>query len=346
MIKKMLKKLIPLAAAAGLAAQSLSGQSLEEKIKNENAAAQNTPKVELLTNYEAISQNKTSNYNIVYNMPGSDSFKPIKPILMSILKRELNSYSSLIESIKNLSEKEKITLLSAVSGLCYRGCYNTELTDAELESQEMFFNRLQNSLSTGEDDAFGVCKQISSHIEKLAKDIGFKSATVSGLSDSKAGHTYNLIKTNDGLVLIDGYSTLFADTKNIEEILNSYQDNLNSPTFQHLFFEGGKFKSRIINQEGRNFIDFVEYDESLNKLKESLLTNKKDFADLKLSFNQKDDLISLKIDGKNFFGGVGYTINELNGNNLFLAKIGNTERISFLKDCSLDSKTSLVYGNM
>ncbi len=288
------------------------------------------------------------NGNLYTNFPGLTTSEEtqVEDIMNDIKTYNINSYEGLINSSNNLSEDQKLVFLSAISDSLGYGSYDTHYYSIEGFSQEIFFEKLQDYLATGDPNPIGVCKHIASHIEQLANDIGIKTAAVTGIDRYGGGHVYDISKTDKGTAIIDYGGILLIDTKNIEKALEEYQKNANSIAFQHFFFNDNNLKYRLITKDGKNFLKFVGYDETSETLKKELLSNNKKSPDLKIDVNLEDYLTSAKISCFGFFINAG----EIRGNssspidNLTLAQIGYDNSFSI---CSINIEPSadFTFGN-
>ncbi len=192
------------------------------------------------------------------------------PINIEKDKADISSYQELVSQAKNLSEKEKLIEASKMSS----SSVWADVGSAKVMPQDYFFYSLQNpqdSLSVGN------CRHIATHTERFLNDVGIKSAAVTGINENGIDHAYVISKTKKGTAIIDYSDILTADTKNIEKILESYQEYRGTKTFEHLFFENSKFKYKLVTEDGRNFLDFIGYDESSEPLKNSLIHNTPEF---------------------------------------------------------------------
>jgi len=251
------------------------------------------PTIELILNCGIESQEKPADYSTTRTNYGITDIP------------DDSSYQDLITRATSLSEHDKLILASEISTLLALYSYDTNLEQNEVISQDNFFYNLQNSLPVG------VCRHIATHIERFLNDIGIKSAAVSGISGNGIGHVYDISKIENGTAIIDYNRILITNTKNIEKTLQAYQKDLGITTFRHLFFEDAEFEYRLITNDGRNFLDFIEYDESSNPLKNSLIQNFKPQSDLTMTLNLEDYLTSLGINYKGLFLKAGQII----GNN-------------------------------
>jgi len=185
----------------------------------------------------------------------------------------INSYQEFLDRYTNLSENQRIALLSGIGNVLYGYNYDLEL-DGSVFSQDEFFNILQSSLEYKEN-GIGVCRHIASHLEQLANDSGIRAGEVTGISGNGIGHAFVVIKTENGSAIVDSYHILSAETKNIEKILEAYQKDNGTTPLDHLFFEDTVFKYRLITNEAKDFLDFVGYDESSKTFKDYLVSNNK-----------------------------------------------------------------------
>lgn len=330
-----MKKLAPIILALGWTAGSLFGNPLnvEEISKVKKSATELTLEqkvswqgINIFLNYEAENKENAADYGKSdYSYPcvgeafsnnAGSSYKEAFPeftisereeiddIITNIKNGGINSYADFIGNSKPLSGNQKLALLAMVSDLLYRGAYDNSLLSREVSSQDVFFADLQNFLNTGEQQSIGECGQISTHIEKLARDLGLTAATVDG--NNGGGHSYDLIKIEDGrAAIIDGSQIIIADTKNIEKLIETYQRNNHSIIFYHEFFEDSKFKYNLLTENGKNFLKFVGYDESVNTLKETLISGNSNSLDRKIIFNKTGSELSVEADFSGIFAKSG-----------------------------------------
>jgi len=259
----------------------------------------------------------------------------------------INSYDELTERANNLSENQKLVLLSKIGRELGFSNYDIRDVSVEIASQDIFFDKLQDSLQSGESNSLGVCRQIHSHIEQLANDLGIEAAAVSGISRSGTGHMYTILKTEDGNAIVDYGSLLITNTKNIEKTLQIYQKNAGSIAFQHLFFEGPDFKYKLITKDGRDFLDFIEYDESSAPLKNALIGDINPKADLTIDLNLSSYLTSVGVNLEGLFIKGG----EIRGKNsspmekMGLLQMGFRREFSIPNIIKINPDISLIYGN-
>lgn len=296
-------------------------KSLEQKVSN--------PKVKIIFNYRKEEEKKGIEYStasasfhlsphyeyldVSENFPLSyEDTIEVGEIIKDVKNGNINSYEEFVNNSINLSENQKIVLLAAISDGLYSGGYDLNSYKINIPSQETFFEILQDYLN-GDKNPIGACKQIASPTNQLADDIGFESAAVIGRKED-INHVYNILKTENGTSIIDYNYILTANTKNIEKTLEAYQKDINAIVFQHLFFEDNKFKYNLITKDGKNFLDFIDYDGTTESLKK-LLTQKDNsdsFSGLIIDINQKDYQTSAEIDYFNIFAKVG----QIRGNSL------------------------------
>jgi len=259
------------------------------------------------------------------------------PINIRKKNTNISSYQKLILQAKNLSEEEKLIQASKIS---FSSGWDLSLENIEVMPQNEFFYNLQNSLPVG------VCKQIATHTERFLNDVRIKTAAVTGVSKNGVGHVYDISKTEDGTTIIDYSKILKTNTKNIEKTLELYQKLNKKTAFQHLFFEDAKFKYRLITEDGRNFIDFIKYDESSESLKNSLIYNLSQ-QNSKISLNLGNYLNSAKFN----LGGFFLKLGEIKGKGssplekLILSQAGFKRNFS-ISDFTLSPEISLINGNL
>lgn len=278
-------------------------QTLEKKVSK--------PKISINFNLESESLQKSvegitsqTRYSRIYkelypsiNLNDTEKIQ-VENILRDIQDRNLNSYQDFIRTTENLSENQKLVLAAAIGNLL--GKFNYKLSNAKVMPQDDFFFEFQDSLVLGDENGIGCCRHISSNRGKFLNDIGIRTAVVTG---NEGTHAYNISKIKNGTAIIDYGKILIADTKNIEKVLESYEGD---DTFQHLFFNNDKFKYRLITKNGKNFLKFIEYDETSGKLKDSLIQeNNSDCSDLTLTFNKEDYLTSAELNCFGFFAKAG-----------------------------------------
>jgi hypothetical protein len=289
--------------------------------------------------------------NNLYNSDNSPELNPsektqIEDTITDVKYGNIDSYSELVESSKSFSENQKVVLLAALANSLYAGSYDDSLPMNEVFSQDTFFEQLQNYLATGNDSSLGVCRHIASHIEQLSNDIGLRANAVTGRY-GESGHVYVIIKTEDGTGIVDGAFITISNTKNIEKMLEIYQKDADTTEFEHLFFEDSKLKYRLVTKDGKNLLDFIGCDESLNTLKKSLTARE--------DFNPKISLVLAKNDysmsGKLNLFGLFAKIGQIKGNSSSPTKEMNLIQAGLEGKFSLPSvditpSLSVVYGDI
>ena len=212
---------------------------------------------------------------------------PLQNIIGDIKNNSIDSYGALVGRADSLSDNQKLALLAATGEILGRYSYDYGSdTDYSMLSQDEMFIRLQDSLVTGNQNPLGVCRQIHSHIEALANDIGTEAATVSAMStswrgaDRGDGHAITIARTPESMALIDYDTIMMTDTKNVEELLGAYQKIQGGIELEHQFYENNEFKYRFITKDGRKFLDFLGYNESLSRMKDFMLYSPNDFFNM------------------------------------------------------------------
>ena len=262
--------------------------------------------IDLKLDYELGTKTEGINYSLetCFDDPAYIDFFSEGSLIDKIETYSINSYQSLLENSKSLTEHQKLVFLSICASQGNNYGYDLDSTYIPVISQENFFDFLQGSF-LGIKSPIGVCRQIASNVEKLANDMGLRAAAVTAINGD-VGHAVDVIKTSEGTSIID-YSDIFSfNTKNIENVLEAYQKGRNSLIFQHVFFEDNQFKYKFITKDGKNFLDFVDYDPSLNEIKDSLINKNNSIPYLTLTGEKKDNLFSAGIDfvGPYFKGGM------------------------------------------
>lgn len=345
-----------LLAVAGLSA-FLLGRQLKAQEQEVQKPVQK-PLVELVVDYETGKKATESKYeqsyayfstssNYLYansNLGFTFSEKQeVEDLITDAKLGTIDSYNSFVKGSDDFSQNQKLALLAAMANMAYRG-YDYTLANGEVLNQEDFFQKLQNLLN-GEEEIVGICRHISSNIEQLANDIGLRAAAITG-TKSGYGHVYDLIKLNEGTAIVDGRDITITDTKNIERVLEMYQLEADSPKFQHLFFEDSRFKYELITKDGRNFLVFLVYDKTTDKLKDSLTEKQKPRMPITLSFKTNDQMFYAGINFLGFFGKMGELYGDVNSpiKKLQLAQLGYDYGFSFPGVLDLDISLSGIFG--
>jgi len=212
---------------------------------------------------------------------------PVQDIIGDIKNNSIDSYGALVGRANSLSDNQKIALLASTGEILGRYSYDYGSdTDYSSYSQDEMFIKLQDSLVTGSQNPLGVCRQIHSHIEALANDIGMRAAAVTVMltswrsGDRGEGHAITIAQTPEGIALIDYDTIMVTDAKNIEELLGAYQKIQGGIELEHQFYENNDFKYRFITTDGRKFLDFLGYNESLSRMKDFMLYSPNDFLNM------------------------------------------------------------------
>ncbi|MCX6746559.1 MAG: hypothetical protein NTU63_00290 [Candidatus Pacearchaeota archaeon] len=272
----------------------------------------------------------------------------VQDMIEDVKYGDIDSYQDLVESSKSFSENQKVVLLAALANSLYEGSYDDTSPINEVFPQKTFFEQLQNYLATGGYSPLGVCRHIASHIEQLSNDLGLRANAVTGRYFEGTGHVYVILKREDGSGIIDGAYITISDTKNIEKMLEIYQKDKDSTVFEHFFFEDSKLKYRLVTKDGKNILDFMGCDESLNTLKKSL-TDREDF-------NPRISLVLAKNDysmsGKLNLFGLFAKIGQIKGNSssptkeMNLIQAGIEGKLSFPEVMDITPSLSVVYGDI
>ncbi len=252
----------------------------------------------------------------------------------------IDSYQELIENTKDFSEAQKLVLLAAIG--YSMGRFGYEISDNKVLSQEEFFQSFQDC------SKIGVCRHIHSNLEQLANDLGIKAAAVTGISGG-INHVYAILKIKNGAAIIDYNHILLSSTKNIEKLLDAYQKDAGSVAFQHLFFEDTLLKNKLITKDGKNFLDFTEYDGSSEPLRKSLISDLKIEPLLSVDVNHNDFLTSFKVGAMGLYLKSGQIQGDessiLDKSSLF--QLGYKRQFSILDDTvNIIPDLSLVFGSL
>ncbi len=271
----------------------------------------------------------------------------IENLVQDVKLGNVDSYQELLESSEDLSENQKLVLLSAIGNLLAKGSYDSNYNGDSL-SREEFFEGLQDYLITGEDNPVGVCGDIHTIIEELANDLDIPAAAVSGMSGNMVGHIYSILNIEDGTAIID-YGRLFTfGTKNIERALEAYQENRGTVRFQHRFYNEGLFQYRFITKDGENYNEAVNYDGSSEVLKNSLIQRDSfKSSGLEINVGLKNYLTSL---GINYFGAF-VNVAQIRGSEASPLQRMNLVQTGLRKGfdrkyLNIDSELSFIFGNL
>jgi hypothetical protein len=287
----------------------------------------------------------------------------IEDVIEDVKYGNIDSYSELVKSSKSFSENQKEILLAALANSLYEGSYDPSLPINEVLSQDTFFEKLQNYLATGNDSYLGVCRHIASHIEQLSNDLGLRANAVTGRYLGGVGHVYVIVKRENGTGIVDGSFITLSNTKNIEKMLEIYQKDKDATVFEHLFFEDSKLKYRLVTKDGKKFLDFIEFDESLNTLKNSLTERENSNSGVSIvlsedgcSVNNLASLVLAKDDysmsGKLNLFGLFAKIGQIKGNSssptkeMNLTQVGLEAKLSFFDTIDIIPSIGVTYGDI
>jgi len=327
-------------------------QKLEQKVSN--------PKVKITFNYKTESKQEGVEYSTSYsgfnrdynylwrtsNTPELTSAEEtqVEDVIKDVKDGDINSYEDFVNAASDFSENQKIVLFAAVGDSLVRGSYDHSLPNHEVFSQDIFFDKWQDYLATDNQNLLGVCRHIASLLAKLAKDMEIDAAVV-----TNSRHAYIILKKENGTAIVDYGSILIMDTKNIEKALEVYQKKVNTIAFQHLFFNDNELKYRLITKDGKNLLNFIGYDESSEKLKNSLTQrDSSDSSDLTLTFNIEDYLTSAEFNYFGFFMKAG----EIRGSpsspmkNMTLLQTGFKGEFSIPDVININPDISFIFGNL
>ncbi len=330
MIKRFILPAIFLAIAPFLPAEERSHSHLEDLSSipittNFYQKESWNPQIEVSVNYETIpSSQKEIDYTrlntlfanhteklVVNSSDGvkisAEEKEIIGNILDGIKEGKINSYEEFVNRSQELSEKQKLILLSAEANLYRKFNYEKNVRE-KIVSQDTFFDAMYK------DIILGGCRAQSTHMELLAGDIGLEADAVSG-----GGHQYTIIKTEKGLAIVDAYKwemensgiqgttgfILTSNTKNVGKILKAYHKEVGKIAFAHSFIDNTETKYRLITPDGKNFLRFIGYDETSRTLENSLTKESQSGKNFKITFNMEEFLTSGKFDVHGFFLKVG-----------------------------------------
>jgi hypothetical protein len=171
-------------------------------------------------------------------------------------------------------------------------------------------------------------------------------------------HAANILKTGEGLTIIDSYNIQTSKTKNVEKVLEVQQKINGLFQFDHSFFEGNEFKYSFITKDGRNLLNFLGYDESLNPLKESLI-NREDYnsnannnPDLAVKVSKEDYASSFDLSFPILFGNPFFKIGEIRGDSnspvdkIYLIQTGLKKKFQLFRILDIDSNINFAYGKI
>jgi hypothetical protein len=250
----------------------------------------------------------------------NNDFSAVYPPFIQLIKDNANSPLQIpLDDIKNLTDNQKLVFLSLLSNQINGFAYDKDTN---------------------------CCRHIATNIERISNNIGLPAAVVSGIMKNREGHAYNIIKTEEGVSIVDSYLILSSESKNVEKVLEAYQKEMGYPMFKQEFYKDSKFHYALTTKDGRNFLDFIGYDPSLDVIKDSLQNRKKYEADFKFEGNVKDNFFSFLA---SFFGTYvkGGKIKEnLSEREILMGQVGINPKIIIPNILSIVPEVSFVYGKM
>jgi len=305
--------------------------ALSASLFNANPALAEEPKskIDLTINYNTKIPGKNLEYeksDVIYGDDGNlylsenaPEITPFEKLELELLLypfkddiKDIDAYQHFMEN-PIFSENQKLILLAAISQILYDKHYSSE--------------------------GGYVCRHISSDIEELAENAGIKTDVVAGRTS--ANHAYDILKLENGrTAIIDGGDIFISDSKNVEKLLEMYQKDRDAVAFQHLFYDKNKFKYRLITRDGRNFLDFIGYDESLQSLKNSLFKKTENPASTKIILDVDNYQTAVKVNSFGFFAKIG-TLEKM-----FLSQIGYDFNFSIFDIIDLHPNANFVCGNL
>ncbi len=267
----------------------------------------------------------------------------VENIMKDIKYKKIDSYQNLIERTDTLSENQKLALLGATGDILGKFTYTP--SKDKVASQNIFFDNLQDSLRTSNQNPLGECNHIHSHLEILANDISIKAAAVTGAINKKENHMYNLIKLKNRSAIVDYGNVFVSDTQNIDKTLEAYQKYRGVTVFKHLFYKDTEFKYKLITKDGRHFLDFIEYNETSEPMKDLLIYDVKD-NDSKIILNSGNYANSIEFNNFGIFGKAGNIHGDSSSpmKNMKLVQGGFKKNFSISDFANISGNISFVEG--
>jgi hypothetical protein len=291
-----------------------------ETITKEELPFQNGPffGTDISFNLEAETKPKKIEYDLRSCFDDND-FSSVYYPSISLINNNVNSPLQIsLDGVKNFTDNQKLVFLSLLS------------------------NQINNLTYDADTNC---CRHISSNIERIANQIGLPAAVVSGIMGG-GGHAYNIIKTGEGVSVVDIYNILSSKSKNVEKVLEAYQGEMNYPMFKQDFYKDSKFKYALLTKDGKNFLNFIGYNPSLDVIKESLQNRKEYDTDFNFEENIKDNFFSLLA---GFFGTylkTGKMKENFSQREIFIAQGGINPKFTIKNIMSIAPEVSFVYGKM
>jgi hypothetical protein len=296
------------------AAQEIKAPSLENQIIQEEANP--FSKIDLNFNLELQKkQGEISSYS--RNCFDDEDFGFIYGSFIDKINNNLSSYLPLLKDTGSLTENQKLVLLSLYCNQVNFFAYDSKDND---------------------------CRYINTELAKFSNSIGLRAAPVTGVYEQK-GQTVCLIKTKNGTSIVNSYKIMSLNTKNIEKVLEEFEKEADSLCFKHSLFEDTKFKYEFITKDGKNLLNFLGHDLSLNEAKDSLI-NKKDYVP-HLTFNAEktNNLFFLESDLAGMSVGGGVLSENISPENKWgLFRVGFNHKFANTGLGSISPKFNFVYG--
>jgi hypothetical protein len=322
---------------------SLFGNTSEKDISKKDAI------VDLTTGYEHTFQQPEFEYVFSKNcfatffrelriteVEGVGDYNIIKPsdrtkianIMGDAMSGKIASYDQFIKRISDLPEEQRLIFISAFENFQYGVCYDPDLANEELGSRDLSFETVRNQLG------LGICKQIDHNSERTGEDAGIEASTSSGMSqDSEqnlVNHTFNVFKPSTGIAIIDSFNYLQTKTKNVKEALKLYEELDRTMHFTHMFFKDGKFKYKLMTDQGEAYLAWLGYDLSTQTIKDELTKPREEKNLLSVQFTKAEDLGNFALNYNGVTLGMGGLEEkaQILENNLTLLKVGYNQRFS------------------
>ncbi len=282
---KKTSKLTKILAASAIALASLGVGN----VAAQEANFPKNPKVKIELNYENQSQDPVNYSKFIYSdltKLSSSEWAPIRDIRYKIQTGTISDYSQLVSSIKDLSANDQRNVLSWMANDLYLYNYSLSKDGAPFSSDDFFKTLYTDITDSANASKNGVCREFASAITKLQTNLGKPSATMGLLSSNGVPHADTISKTENGLEIINSYQNFTVNSKNAEEAIRQYQKTLGYVLLQSEFYgANNQWKYTLTTEEGKNFINFLNYKKSLESLTGELLNTNKDSKDFSVNLN-------------------------------------------------------------
>ncbi len=183
----------------------------------------------------------------------------------------INSYDKLLEEVSGYPEGQKMKFLGALGDVLGEKGYSFDSLYDPVVSQEKFFYGIER-MTSGENVDMGVCIQLNSYISNLAEDLGLNSAVLSSVDETGTAHALTIVETDKSITLLDYGNRMVINTENLEDAFRAYSDHTGRTSLEHLFFEDGDFKYRMITREGKEYLDLIGHDPTTRTLENMLVS--------------------------------------------------------------------------